>query len=193
MSELTTEPEAATVATESPQTRAGNFVDYVIRRCNSSCGKGLAAALRRADNPATEYQCWELLASWNIDLEKHWLRLPYATVCAGLAKAKAEHNGNLTLGAAIAASYSNEDQKASDNAAAKARLRRLLACHDTEEVCRILRPLLSLIASRQTQPLDFARLLNQLLSFHWQAERIKAQWAQEFYGHQPAVSEGGSA
>lgn len=173
--------------TEHPRDKAGHFVEHVIRRCNSPGGKGLAAALRRSDNPATEYQCWELLASWGVDLEKTWQRLPYATVCAGLAKAKAEHNGSLALGAAIAASYGEGDQKAGDNSAAKARLRRLLACHDTEELCRILRPLLALISSRQKQPLDFARLLNQLLAFHWQAERIKAQWAQEFYGHKPAA------
>ena len=56
------------------------------------------------------------------------------------------------------------------------------------EACRILRPTLRLIESRVTQPLDYSRLLKQLRSFHYDAERIRAQWAQEFY-RQPTTEE----
>lgn len=171
---------------QRPSDREARFVTSVITRCQQD--KGLAARLRRADNPATEYQSWELLAGYGINLEHEAERLSFAVVAAYIAKSKLESNGRLSLGRAIAACY--EDGNQSDQA--KARLRRVLACDDISELCRILRPLLSLIDSRATQPsLDCVCLLKQLSQFGvatrkgddvWQ-QRIKAQWAQEFYGH----------
>lgn len=161
--------------------REARFVESVLNRCQKD--KGLAARLRRADNPATEYQSWELLAGFGVDLEKDWERLPFAAVAAQIAKAKAEHNGNLSLGRALAMAYREGNQ--SDQS--KARLRRLLACDEINELCRILRPMLSLIDSRVSQPLDYTRLLTQLHRFGLDAQRIKAQWAQEFYGHKVEV------
>lgn len=157
--------------------KAASFVGHVLARCQDD--KGFAARLRRADNPATEYQSWELLASFGIDLEHDYPRLAYQSVAAAIARAKITVNGNLTLGRAIAACY--EDGNNSDQA--KARLRRLLACDDIRELCRILRGQLSLIDSKAGQGLDFHRLLKQLLSFHYDSQRVKTQWAQEFYGH----------
>lgn len=161
--------------------KAARFVHDIIKRCQQD--KGLAARLRRADNPATEYQSWDVLAAYGIDLEKEYERLPYVTVAAAIARSKAGNNGSLPLGKAIAACFddaSNSDQ-------AQARLRRLLACDDAAEACRILRPLFSLIDSRVPQALDFARLLKQLL---WFNERTRASWAQEFYGRSTGEQQG---
>ncbi len=157
------------------------FVEIVVERCNKD--KGLAARLRRADNPATEYQSWDLLGTFGVDLEKDYKRLPFVTVVAAIAKSKAEHNGSLTLGRAIAACY--EDGNQSNQA--KMRLRRLLACDELAEACRILRPILTLIDSKIGQPLDFIRLLKQLRKFSFNGQRIKTQWAQEFYGQPVAL------
>ncbi|MBN8714635.1 MAG: type I-E CRISPR-associated protein Cse2/CasB [Xanthomonadales bacterium] len=174
--------------------RETGFVAGAIVRCRED--KGLAARLRRADNPATEYQSWEFLAAWRVDLERDDQRLPYATVAAAIARVKPEANGSLTLGQAIARCYDDGNQ--SDQA--KARLRRVLACDELPELCRVLRPVLTLVESRVTQVLDYARLLKQLGQFGaatrsgddaWQ-QRIKAQWAQEFYGRK-AEAEGEAA
>lgn len=166
------------------KSRDQRFVEVVIERCQNE--KGLAARLRRGDNPATEYQSWELLGWFGVDLEKDYERLPFATIAATIAKSKAERNGTLTLGKAIAVCY--EDGRESSQA--KARLRRLLACNELAEVCRILRPILTLIDSKVGQPLDYVRLLRQLRFFGFESgQRTKAQWAQEFYG-QPVESEG---
>lgn len=171
---------------EKPETpnRETAFVAATIQRCQED--KGLAARLRRADNPATEYQSWEWLAQkpWSVDLEKPWERLPYATIVAAIARAKPNANGSLRLGHAISESFRTDPNREQ----AKARLRRLLACNDTAEACRILRPTLKLIESRVAQSLDYSRLLKQLRSFHNDAERIRAQWAQEFY-RQPTTEE----
>ena len=53
---------------------------------------------------------------------------------------------------------------------------------DVPELCRILRPVLALSDSRVPQPLNYVRLLQQLRRFAWDAQKIKSQWAQEFYG-----------
>lgn len=154
--------------------KEARFVNYIIER--SAQNKGVAANLRRANNPNTEYQSWEYLAPF-VDLEKPWQREPYALIAADIAKTKAAANGSLTFGQAIAGCYPdgyNDDQ-------AKAKLRRVLTCASTDEACRILRPLLSLIASRIAQPLNYAQLLEDLVKFQWHAEQIKARWAQQFY------------
>ncbi len=159
------------------------FVDYIIAQCQKS--KGFAATLSRADNPNTEYQSWEMLVAFHIDLEKPWQRLPYATIAAAIAKAKVEHNGRMGLGRAIASCYA--DDNTSDQA--KAKLRRLLACDSIEEICRILRPLLSLINSKGQASLNYASLLDQLAKFNWSGQSIKARWAQDFYRRPVAENE----
>ena len=167
------------------KSRDQRFVETVIERCQND--KGLAARLRRADNPATEYQCWELLGWFGVDLEKEYERQPFVTVAAAVAKSKSERNGTLALGKALAACY--DDGRESSQA--KARLRRLLACHELPEVCRILRPILTLVDSKVGQPLDYVRLLRQLRFFGFESgQRTKTQWAQEFYG-QPVDAEKG--
>lgn len=164
-----------------PPSREERFVIAVIQRCQQD--KGLAARLRRADNPATEYQSWEMLARHGIDLTSEHERLPFVTVAAAIAKAKIEHNGTLSLGQALRACYDNDR----DSDQAQARLRRLLACHDLPELCRILRPLLALIDSKVAAPLDYLRLLRQMRRFPFATQAVRAQWAQDFYGqpHNP--------
>ncbi len=153
------------------------FTQFIIECLKNN---GSAAALRRADNSKTEYQSWDILVGFNIDLDKPWERLPFATIAAAMSKAKIEHNGSLKIGQAIARCY--DDGKESDQA--KAKLRRLLACDSVEEACRVLRPLFSLINNKVTAPLDFAQLLNDLRWFNNNHQKIKSQWAQDFYCYQ---------
>ena len=164
--------------TVSPRGKSLAFVDYLISRCKAD--NGLRAALKRADNPATEYQSWEVLAGFHINLEHENQRLPHAAIAATIARAKVEKNGTVKIGQAIARCY--EDGNASDQA--KAKLRRLLACDSVAEACRILRPLFGLIEAKGNIVLDYAGLLNDLLWFgHDESQiRIKARWAQDFYG-----------
>ena len=65
---------------------------------------------------------------------------------------------------------------------ANARLRRLLACTDTDELVMCLRPVLSLIQSRVTSGnLNYAFLLRDLVKFYYDPDRIKKSWANSFY------------
>lgn len=172
--------------TVTKTTRGHRFVEFIIRRMEDN---GNAAALRRADNPNTEYQSWDTLASFKygefeIELDKPWQRLPFTTIASAIAKAKSEQNGTVKIGQAIARCY--DDGKESDQA--KAKLRRLLACDSVEETCRILRPLFSLIHSKKTVSVDYATLLNDLL--YWNNQTTKSRWAEDFY-HYKAKEKGG--
>lgn len=157
--------------------RSTAFVDYLFQRCQQD--KGFAARLRRGDNPATEYQCWDTLAAFGVNLEYTQQRLPFALVSAAIARSAQTSNGRLTFGEAIAHAFKDGGNQSDQ---AKARLRRLLACSDIDEVCRILRPILSLIQSRVSQPLNYAALLDDLRWFYAGSIQIKARWAQQFYG-----------
>lgn len=168
---------------EAKKSKEQQFVQFIIKRCNED--KGFAARLRRADNPATEYQSWEILGAW-VDLENSYQRLPYATVAAAIARSKVSANGSIGLGKALAHVYTNKIN--SDQGSAK--LRRLLGCNDMPEVCRIIRPILTLIESKASQPLDYARLLSELRYF---GERTKVRWAQDFYSQRSTDVKGGEA
>lgn len=175
------ENSAAPPSTSAKKTdRAEQFVIWLLAKINND--KGTAARLRRADNPATEYQSWELLAAFGVDLTNEHQRLPYAMLSAAMARSKAERNGSLPLGQALAIAYGGNDSDP-----AQARMRRLLACRGMPELCRVLRPLLTLIDSKQSQPLNYVRLLNQLTRFGKSddmAQRVKSEWAMEFYRKQ---------
>ena len=157
--------------------RNEKFVKFVMERITQK-DNGAVAALKRANNPATEYQSWEYLARF-VDIDKEYERLPFAAIGSAVAKAKVEQNGTVKIGQAIARCYVDGNQ--SDQA--KAKLRRLLACETTEEVCRVLRPLFSLISSKGCISLDYVSLLDNLSYFNFNSQRVKSQWAQDFYRH----------
>ena len=153
--------------------RGTKFVEFVLKRMEKSTAIG--AALRRADNPATEYQCWEYLANW-CDLDNTYDRTCFATVAAGLAHAKQSIASQASIGKTIALCYPAGNQDDS----AKRRLRRLLACDSNMEACQWVRPVIRLAASRGVQ-LNFSRLLDDLLSFNF-GPKVKERWATDFYG-----------
>lgn len=153
--------------------REKEFANFVIARVETD--KAFGAALRRADNPDTEYQAWEYLSRW-CEIEKDWERQPYALIAAALARAKPAADGHLGIGRALAGCY--DDGNNADSA--KGKLRRLLACDNCEEACAVLRPLLSLIGSKNVR-LNYGQLLADLVYFG-DGERKKLKWAADFYG-----------
>lgn len=156
-------------------TRLQHIVTAILEQCAQD--KGFAARLRRADNPDTEPYAYGILCALGVDLERDAERRPFALIGAALSRDKRGQDGDLGLGAALRHCVEDEEQGA-------ARLRRLLVCRRQEEVCRVLRPLLSFLAAKET-PLCHARLLGELLAFPSDdaRRRIRLRWAQEYYGH----------
>lgn len=151
--------------------RGATFVAFVLKRLTQDNAFG--AALRRADNPATEYQSWEHLATW-CDLDNTHERTCFATVAAGLARAKQSIDTPSSIGSAIARSYADGNQDDS----AKRKLRRLLACDTSAEACQWVRPSLRLAESRGVR-INYSQLLDNLLYF---GPKVKERWAMDFYG-----------
>lgn len=161
------------MADENKQ-KVPSMVAKVFARCKKD--KGFAATLRRADNPDTAYQAWEILATYGVPLDKEFKRLPYALVFAAIARSSNEQDGKLGLGAALAKAYQDEMGNVGD--AAKPKLRRILACDNVVEVCQVLRPILQLICRRGVD-ISFERLLKDLIFFN--SEKTLAIWAQDFF------------
>lgn len=138
---------------------------------------GKAAKMKRADNPATEYMSWELVCPWCGDeFQKESKRLPYETIGAAVARAKIETNGTLPFGRALACcADSKVEDKTKDPMTAH--LRRLLGCETVQEVCMVIRPVLSLLASKGVN-FDYAGLLEDLLYF---GDSKKRKWASDYY------------
>ena len=72
------------------ETRGHIFVRRVIALCEKD--NGIAAALRRADNPYTENQSWAYLCACGVNIEKDWERRPAALIAAAVAKADGPHD-----------------------------------------------------------------------------------------------------
>lgn len=170
---------------QTTQTRAQRFVNSII--ANIDKDKGMGAKLRQADNPATEYQAWEYLVRYgNVDLNVEEERKAFCTVGAALSRVKPKKDGTAGLGKALAKCYETKGNKKTDakndkNSQANAKLHRLLACKSTVEACKILRTLLSLIASKAPEALCYARLLNDLRYFD---DQTRMRWAQDFFNHE---------
>lgn len=155
--------------------RSAAFIKSVINYIEND--KAAAAALRRADNQSTEFQSWQYILPFCGDFTNRLKRLPFQFIGAAMVKGKITRNGSLRIGEAIARCY--EDGSQSNQA--KAKLRRLLACDSVNELCTILRPLLRLIQEKCKMPLDYERLLAEVLQFEFEDQQIKARWAQSFY------------
>ncbi len=167
---------------EEKRNRYQSFVTYALQRCQNDTG--YAAKLRKADNPDTASQAWDLLLNYGIDITREHDLRAFALIGAALSRSKANADGPKNLGGALKACL-GKDEKPEESSIAL-RLRRILACSSQEELCLVLRPLLNLIAakSESKNPLCFAQLLKEI---HWfgydeeETQRIKLRWAQDFY------------
>ena len=162
--------------------RQKRFIDWILD--NSQKNKGFSSKMRRADNPDQEYYAWGILCGFGIDIEKESERLPYSVVGAAICRARLESDGSLGLGSALRKCEDIKSPKSGKKASAidSPRLRRLLTCDNISELCRNLRPVLSLITSKNI-PLCYSRLLEDICQFQYDSSRrnLKLRWTREFF------------
>ena len=168
-----------------PSDKSRNFVDFIIENVNGD-NKGFRAKFAHADNPNTEYKCWDTLARW-VNLEDEAERRAFALVAASVARVRAQANGTLGLGSALFSVMSERNSGDADRSSDSPRLRRILACRDRLELISVLRSTVKLIESRGVV-LDYSRLLDEIQWFNSEKsrERTTARWTQEFYGRKGA-------
>lgn len=160
------------------KTRAERFVDQLVLR---SADKGLMAKFKKADTLESEHECWGYLVGFGVDLEKPWERIPYSMIGAAVARADLEKDGCYGLGQSLADCFENIKVDGVMTNSGEGRLKSLLACSSTEDVCQVLRPLLRFINGKTSKPLCHGRLLHDLVYFEKSEDRIKRRWAMEFY------------
>lgn len=155
--------------------RATRFVTELFRR--KMTDHGLRARLRRGQSPAQAHMVLADLAPY---VSLTWVpgRTAYMLVGSSIAWEESAVSGSDGLGKCLRACAEGGD---AENSPMTARLRRLLACRTTEEACRVLRPMLSLIRTRCPGRLDYVRLLLDLVFFESNQDRVKAGWVCDFY------------
>ena len=175
---------------QSKKDRPEKFVNYVMEFCKAE-NKAALAALKGADSSHHKKQekSFHYLAPFYIDTNNESEWKPYATIASAIAKSNAEKNGATGIGRTIARCYGvshSGDKKESKEIDAQAvnKLSRLLACDSTSEVCRVLRPLFSLIDSKGlAKNINYISLLRDLEYFNIDSnrERTKEYWTRDFY------------
>ncbi len=160
------------------------FVDWLESRRDD---RAIMAELRRGFSPGTEHYVWKHLAPW-CELASRKSRTIYTAVAACYAfhpECTAEGNLGTTLRriAQSLGSPGEDTQKAFEG-----RLRRLLACVRSVEVCRHLRQIIGL-ASQHGIPINYRQLLKDLLVWDKDPDRIKVSWAAEYWRKQKEPSD----
>lgn len=167
------------MADEKKKTLEEERVDNFFEHVHSKTATAMRAAFKRADNPDTEYQCWEYLPRYaKVNLEYPKERLPYITVFSSIAHSDRNADGTLKFGEALLVAYDNDRE----SEPARARLRRVLACDSIEEVCAVLRSVLRFITGKGVG-ISYASLLRDLKYFDNDPKKTKAMWAQQFYNN----------
>ncbi|AUW07379.1 type I-E CRISPR-associated protein Cse2/CasB [Vibrio campbellii] len=158
--------------------RCYSFVDYVKLNCRTN--KRFASSLNHADyQSGTESNIWDLLCRFDVDIENDNERIPFILIGAAIARGDNHNIHTLPLGRAIYKSFPNGDEQGS------ARLRRLISCDTTEEVCNVLRPLLGLLQSKIKISINYAELLCQLIEYSNNPESVRMIWTNDFYRFRP--------
>ncbi len=145
--------------------------------------KKLAAEMRQALNKNREGLIWNYLVKWNVDITKDYEKIPHLITCYAIANQEPSKNGILSLGKALIKCYPEHSRSKNidHNHPAYSRLMKLINCENITDISYTIRPILNLITSRISEPLDYERLLWEMKNIHFKNRKIKEKWVQDFY------------
>lgn len=140
--------------------------------------RGYLSVMRMADHPRLRYRVFGTLARNGIRLEQCY-SLPYTVLGASIARVKLTQDGELSLGKALRLAFG--ENKAEDPSV-QTRLRRLIACDSSQELCQILPSVLRLIESRlENKHLCYRKLYELIALFDVDLQRGRSLLVQGFY------------
>ncbi len=156
------------------------FVTAMIERVkvDTAC----RAALRRADNTATESRAWEYILPF-CRLEVINERKAFCLIGAAIARAVPEHDGHMSIGSALRSlckgnkKDNGNKEKDDDLSTELARLRRLLACNAPSELPRLIRHVLRYLQTKDA-PVSYSQTLRDIL--YWN-ENTRIRWTKDFF------------
>jgi CRISPR system Cascade subunit CasB len=162
-----------------PSRQAQRFVDWLLQNQQD---RGVMANLRRGFSPATEHYAWPHLAQF-CPLDDDRQRMIYTVVAACFAfhpLDTSEGNLGTTLRSIAHSQAAGEDPLATY----ESRFRRLITASTVDEVCQQLRPIVQAAKARMV-PINYGRLLDDLLRWDFASRDVKVQWAAEYFGRPP--------
>lgn len=164
----------------SYELKADEFIAWLEQNAED---RGLMAHLRRALTSAGEHYAWPHLVRW-CNLENDQQRTVYATVAACYALHPEHENtgnfGSVVRQIALGLHGGNDALQSFEG-----RFRRLLTCDSVEELCLHIRRVVQ-AAKQRGVPINYHRLLLDLLWWQHDARRVKVQWAQSYWGGEAA-------
>lgn len=92
------------------------FVGFVLERASAAPkikDTGFVARMKRADNPDLEYQVWNILLKFNVDIEFAARRLPFCLIGAALCRRQPEKDGIFGLGASLRSCFGDDEDQGS--------------------------------------------------------------------------------
>jgi CRISPR system Cascade subunit CasB len=144
--------------------KSNNFVSYILKAIKYDIHK-----IKKADNEDLQFMAWEHLSKF-IDLNNERDSCCYSLIAANIARSKRTSDTELSIGSVIKIIYKNENT-------AKQKLKRILDCDSSIEVCGWLKQLLHNAAEKNIS-INYARLLDDLIYFN---DNVKKKWAMDFF------------
>ena len=138
--------------------------------------KGFMADMRKAASTATRHYAWPMMAPF-CDLKVHAQEEAFSLVGCALARSRKDVPSTGNLGASLRVMTLLDKRFPGKGGPTDGRMKRLLACRSSVEMCRLLRPVLGLVQSKGVG-VDHAKLLEDILGW---GETVRRNWAAAYY------------
>lgn len=155
-------------------------IERVISESQSS--NSVKADIKNALKEKTEYKAYSHLVRWGIDIENDVEREAAIVVLSAVISGSANVSvGGLTFPEALSLAMGPQSSDL--------RFQRLIASTDAQDFIKSVSKLVGFVQARLlNQPINYAQLWSDMLSFNYRSDKIKLKWASQFYRSQESVN-----
>lgn len=149
------------------------FIAYIK---GNYANRGFMADMRKASSTSTRHYAWPMMAPF-CDLQDPAQEEAFSLVGYALARSKKDMPNTGNLGATLRVLTCLDKRFPGKGGPTDGRMKRLLACRSSVEMCRLLRPMMGLIQSKGVG-VDHTKLLEDILGW---GETVRRNWAAAYY------------